>query len=104
MKFLDYDLKYNLGVTRDLKREFRMDFNKLIQKDMDIDDLIKFIFTATKDNDMNLREFTDYVYDSGVGLMDLQETYMDLVVKIMYPGDSVEEGKRKLQEKQQDQI
>lgn len=100
MNFLGYELKYNLGVTRDIKRAFNRDFNKVVTNELSIDDIIKFIYTCLVDKDMKLNEFTDYVYESDVGLGDIQETYMDLTIKLMYPGLTVDEGKKKLRELQ----
>lgn len=100
MEFLGYELKYNLGVTRDIKRAFNRDFNKVVTNELSIDDIIKFIYTCLVDKDMKLSEFTDYVYESDVGLGDIQETYMDLTIKLMYPGLTVDEGKLKLRELQ----
>lgn len=100
MEFLGYELKYNLGVTRDIKRAFNRDFNKVVTSELSIDDIIKFIYTCLVDKDMKLNEFTDYVYESDVGLGDIQETYMNLTIKLMYPGLTVDEGKMKLRELQ----
>jgi hypothetical protein len=100
MNFLGYELKYNLGVTRDIKRAFNRDFNKVVTNELSIDDIIKFIYTCLVDKDMKLNEFTDYVYESDVGLGDIQETYMNLTIKLMYPGLTVDEGKMKLRELQ----
>lgn len=100
MEFLGYELKYNLGVTRDIKRAFNRDFNKVVTNELSIDDIIKFIYTCLVDKDMKLNEFTDYVYESDVGLGDIQETYMNLTIKLMYPGLTVDEGKMKLRELQ----
>lgn len=98
MEFLGYELKYNLGVTRDIKRVFGMDFNKVVTKELSVDELIKFIHTCIANVDMTRKDFEEMVYDSELGIMDIQNTYMDLSVKIMYPGLSLEEGKQKLRE------
>lgn len=106
MNFLGYELNYNLGVTRDIKKAFGKDYMEVIQTTPDVDHIIKFLYnTLDKDvrNQVRFNEFAEEVYNSEYGLMKLIDIYNDITIKIMYPDLSLEEGKEMAQRKVESQ-
>ena len=93
-----YEVNTKLGTTVIIAKTFKRKYNDVVQRlgTMDIDDMIKFLHCAVKD-DITLDEFKDKVYDN-LGIGDIGEMIMELVKRIQYPNLTLEEIDERLDE------
>ena len=98
----DKELEFNvkLGTTVKIKKAFNKNFNDILKSldKLDIDDLIKLLYCGLNEDQITKDEFTNLCYDN-LGLMDLYDAVQMFIKKIQYPGLTIEEIDKKIEEK-----
>ncbi len=98
----DRELEFNvkLGTTVKIKKAFNKNFNDILKSldKLDVEDLIKLLYCGLNEDQITKQEFTDLCYDN-LGLMDLYDIVQMFIKKIQYPGLTIEEIDKKIEEK-----
>ena len=97
-KELEFNVK--LGTTVKIKKAFNKNFNDILKNldKLDIEDLIKMLYCGLSEDKISKDEFTTLCFDN-LGMMELYELVQMFIKKIQYPGLSIEEIDKKLDEK-----
>lgn len=97
-KELEFNVK--LGTTVKIKKAFNKGFNDVLRSldKLDIDELIKLLYCGLSEEQISKEGFVELCYDN-LGMMELYELVQDFIKKIQYPGLSIEEIDKKLEEK-----
>lgn len=95
------ELRMDLGLTRDLKKVFNKDYTKIYETigDMTVEEYVKFIYTSIYQPEMQYKEFSDSVMESGVGFLDLIECITTINLNIQMPGKTPDEQKQMMARK-----
>ena len=98
----DKELEFNvkLGTTVKIKKAFNKNFNDILKSldKLDVDDLIKLLYCGLTEEQIIKDDFTTLCYDN-LGLMELYDLVQMFIKKIQYPGLSIEEIDKKIEEK-----
>ena len=98
----DKELNFNvkLGTTVKIKKAFNKNFNDILKSldKLDVEELIKLLYCGLSEDKITKQEFTDLCYDN-LGLMDLYDVVQMFIKKIQYPGLTIEEIDKKIEEK-----
>jgi len=98
----DKELEFNvkLGTTVKIKKAFNKNFNDILKSldKLDVEDLIKLLYCGLSEDQISKQEFIDLCYDN-LGLMDLYDIVQIFIKKIQYPGLTIEEIDKKIEEK-----
>ena len=97
-KELEFNVK--LGTTVKIKKAFNKQFNDILKTldKLDVEDLIKLLYCGLSEDQITKDEFTELCYDN-LGLMELYDLVQKFIKKIQYPGLSIEEIDKKIEEK-----
>ena len=97
-KELEFNVK--LGTTVKIKKAFNKQFNEILKTldKLDIDDLIKLLYCGLTEEQISKEDFTQLCYDN-IGLMELYDAVQMFIKKIQYPGLTIEEIDKKIEEK-----
>lgn len=98
----DKELEFNvkLGTTVKIKKAFNKNFNDVLKSldKLDVDDLIKLLYCGLSEEQITKDDFSTLCYDN-LGLMELYDIVQMFIKKIQYPGLSIEEIDKKIEEK-----
>lgn len=93
-------LNTKLIVTKNIKLRMKKSFNTILQNiaNMDIEDYINLLYCGIDSKEMSFDEFETLVYEN-IGIMELYEIVTNFIKQLQYPGLSIEEIDKKLEEK-----
>lgn len=97
-----YEFDCRLGTTIKIRKQFKMNFNDVIQKLMQFNEeqLIDFLYQGLDESKYEKDNFFNDILED-LGYMELYELVTDFIQEIQYPGKTEEEIDKLIMEKNQ---